>query len=257
MLYLTVQLVSICISDSAAPSLPFSTSLLLSADPSISREMLSPSRLQVRASPAATHAHHQRQTSAMAESQDAAHQYEWVTAPSSVWIVEQHEAVTLLTYSRWSWSWRKCDAQWDTLKVSQHLYCYISILYCVLYFKNINISCAIGSKMMIVKVIMVVMTFVHYGTEWFITSLCCCVMSLMLTSPKVMMISQVISHIITVFFCPSVIGGPIVQFKLSDIGEGIMEVTVKEWYVLTSLDLHLGLLGVRLLLFLSPWSEHR
>ncbi|XP_078024542.1 lipoamide acyltransferase component of branched-chain alpha-keto acid dehydrogenase complex, mitochondrial [Epinephelus lanceolatus] len=29
----------------------------------------------------------------------------------------------------------------------------------------------------------------------------------------------------------SVSRGPIVQFKLSDIGEGIMEVTVKEWYV--------------------------
>ncbi|KAM6921792.1 lipoamide acyltransferase component of branched-chain alpha-keto acid dehydrogenase complex, mitochondrial [Xenentodon cancila] len=29
----------------------------------------------------------------------------------------------------------------------------------------------------------------------------------------------------------SVCRGPIVQFKLSDIGEGIMEVTVKEWYV--------------------------
>ncbi|XP_028857659.1 lipoamide acyltransferase component of branched-chain alpha-keto acid dehydrogenase complex, mitochondrial isoform X2 [Denticeps clupeoides] len=26
-------------------------------------------------------------------------------------------------------------------------------------------------------------------------------------------------------------GGPVLQFKLSDIGEGIMEVTVKEWYV--------------------------
>ncbi|XP_061594082.1 lipoamide acyltransferase component of branched-chain alpha-keto acid dehydrogenase complex, mitochondrial [Cololabis saira] len=29
----------------------------------------------------------------------------------------------------------------------------------------------------------------------------------------------------------SVCQGPVVQFKLSDIGEGIMEVTVKEWYV--------------------------
>lgn len=34
-------------------------------------------------------------------------------------------------------------------------------------------------------------------------------------------------------FSPAVSRGPIVQFKLSDIGEGIMEVTVKEWYVLT------------------------
>uniref|UniRef100_A0A3Q0REG1 Dihydrolipoamide acetyltransferase component of pyruvate dehydrogenase complex n=1 Tax=Amphilophus citrinellus TaxID=61819 RepID=A0A3Q0REG1_AMPCI len=33
------------------------------------------------------------------------------------------------------------------------------------------------------------------------------------------------------FFCPAVNRGPIVQFKLSDIGEGITEVTVKEWYV--------------------------
>lgn len=33
-------------------------------------------------------------------------------------------------------------------------------------------------------------------------------------------------------FSPAVSRGPIVQFKLSDIGEGIMEVTVKEWYVL-------------------------
>lgn len=32
-------------------------------------------------------------------------------------------------------------------------------------------------------------------------------------------------------FCSAVNQGPIVQFKLSDIGEGIMEVTVKEWYV--------------------------
>uniref|UniRef100_A0A669E5X5 Dihydrolipoamide acetyltransferase component of pyruvate dehydrogenase complex n=1 Tax=Oreochromis niloticus TaxID=8128 RepID=A0A669E5X5_ORENI len=36
---------------------------------------------------------------------------------------------------------------------------------------------------------------------------------------------------VTVLFCPAVNQGPIVQFKLSDIGEGIMEVTVKEWYV--------------------------
>ena len=28
---------------------------------------------------------------------------------------------------------------------------------------------------------------------------------------------------------PLVSAGPVIQFKLSDIGEGIMEVTVKEW----------------------------
>uniref|UniRef100_A0A3Q2Q2Z5 Dihydrolipoamide acetyltransferase component of pyruvate dehydrogenase complex n=1 Tax=Fundulus heteroclitus TaxID=8078 RepID=A0A3Q2Q2Z5_FUNHE len=31
--------------------------------------------------------------------------------------------------------------------------------------------------------------------------------------------------------CPAARRGAVVQFKLSDIGEGIMEVTVKEWYV--------------------------
>uniref|UniRef100_A0A3Q4GYD4 Dihydrolipoamide acetyltransferase component of pyruvate dehydrogenase complex n=1 Tax=Neolamprologus brichardi TaxID=32507 RepID=A0A3Q4GYD4_NEOBR len=40
-----------------------------------------------------------------------------------------------------------------------------------------------------------------------------------------------LSDNVTVLFCPAVNQGPIVQFKLSDIGEGIMEVTVKEWYV--------------------------
>lgn len=33
-------------------------------------------------------------------------------------------------------------------------------------------------------------------------------------------------------FPNSAAAGPILQFKLSDIGEGIMEVTVKEWYIL-------------------------
>uniref|UniRef100_H3CGJ9 Dihydrolipoamide acetyltransferase component of pyruvate dehydrogenase complex n=1 Tax=Tetraodon nigroviridis TaxID=99883 RepID=H3CGJ9_TETNG len=33
------------------------------------------------------------------------------------------------------------------------------------------------------------------------------------------------------FHTGTVSGGPVIQFKLSDIGEGIMEVTVKEWYV--------------------------
>lgn len=40
-----------------------------------------------------------------------------------------------------------------------------------------------------------------------------------------------LSDNVTVLFCSAVNQGPIVQFKLSDIGEGIMEVTVKEWYV--------------------------
>lgn len=40
-----------------------------------------------------------------------------------------------------------------------------------------------------------------------------------------------LSDNVTFLFCPAVNQGPIVQFKLSDIGEGIMEVTVKEWYV--------------------------
>lgn len=40
-----------------------------------------------------------------------------------------------------------------------------------------------------------------------------------------------LSDNVTVVFCSAVNQGPIVQFKLSDIGEGIMEVTVKEWYV--------------------------
>ncbi len=31
-------------------------------------------------------------------------------------------------------------------------------------------------------------------------------------------------------FVPSVASGQVLQFKLADIGEGIMEVTVKEWY---------------------------
>lgn len=35
----------------------------------------------------------------------------------------------------------------------------------------------------------------------------------------------------SLMFCVVVNQGPILQFKLSDIGEGIMEVTVKEWCV--------------------------
>uniref|UniRef100_A0A3B4YNP5 Dihydrolipoamide acetyltransferase component of pyruvate dehydrogenase complex n=1 Tax=Seriola lalandi dorsalis TaxID=1841481 RepID=A0A3B4YNP5_SERLL len=52
-------------------------------------------------------------------------------------------------------------------------------------------------------------------------------------SPAPPAVSQevVMMSLMTLCVSPAVSRGPIVQFKLSDIGEGIMEVTVKEWYV--------------------------